>query len=156
MHIWVDGDACPYVIKDLLYRAANRWQIALTLVANQLLRTPASPYIHVLRVPLGFDVADHTIVQHVHAGDLVVTADIPLAAQVVEKGAHALNPRGQLYTPENIQEYLTMRHVMDELRQSGVNTGGPSPFSPRDRQAFANQLDRLLARSGKTGSDALG
>jgi len=156
MHIWVDGDACPYVIKDLLYRAANRWQIALTLVANQPLRTPASPYIHVLRVPPGFDVADHTIVQHVHAGDLVVTADIPLAAQVVEKGAHALNPRGQLYTPENIQEYLTMRHVMDELRQSGVNTGGPSPFSPRDRQAFANQLDRLLARSGKTGSDALG
>jgi uncharacterized protein len=156
MHIWVDGDACPYVIKDLLYRAANRWQIALTLVANQPLRTPASPYIHVLRVPLGFDAADHTIVQHVHAGDLVVTADIPLAAQVVDKGAHALNPRGQLYTPENIQEYLTMRHVMDELRQSGVNTGGPSPFSPRDRQAFANQLDRLLARSGKTGSDALG
>jgi uncharacterized protein len=156
MHIWVDADACPYVIKDLLYRAANRWQIALTLVANQPLRTPASPYIHVLRVPLGFDVADHTIVQHVHAGDLVVTADIPLAAQVVDKGAHALNPRGQLYTPENIQEYLTMRHVMDELRQSGVNTGGPSPFSPRDRQAFANQLDRLLARSGETGSDALG
>ena len=156
MHIWVDADACPYVIKDLLYRAANRWQIALTLVANQPLRTPASPYIHVLRVPLGFDVADHTIVQHVHAGDLVVTADILLAAQVVDKGAHALNPRGQLYTPENIQEYLTMRHVMDELRQSGVNTGGPSPFSPRDRQAFANQLDRLLARSGKTGSDALG
>jgi uncharacterized protein YaiI (UPF0178 family) len=156
MHIWVDADACPYVIKDLLYRAANRWQIALTLVANQPLRTPASPYIHVFRVPVGFDVADHTIVQHVHAGDLVVTADIPLAAQVVDKGAHALNPRGQLYTPENIQEYLTMRHVMDELRQSGVNTGGPSPFSPRDRQAFANQLDRLLAQARKTGSDALG
>jgi uncharacterized protein len=156
MHIWVDADACPYVIKDLLYRTANRLQIALTLVANQPLRTPASPYIHMLRVPVGFDVADHTIVQHVHAGDLVVTADIPLAAQVVDKGAHALNPRGQLYTPENIQEYLTMRHVMDELRQSGVNTGGPSPFSPRDRQAFANQLDRLLTRSGKTGSDTLG
>ena len=102
MHIWVDADACPYVIKDLLYRAANRLQIALTLVANQPLRTPASPFIHVLHVPAGFDVADHTIVHHVRAGDLVVTADIPLAAQVVAKGAHALNPRGEVYTPENI------------------------------------------------------
>ena len=156
MHIWVDADACPHVIKDLLYRAANRLQIALTLVANQPLRAPTSPYIHVLRVPAGFDVADHTIVQHVRAGDLVVTADIPLAAQVVAKGAHALNPRGQAYTPENIHEHLTMRHVMDELRQSGVETGGPSPFRPRDRQAFANQLDRLLAQAGNTGSDVTG
>jgi uncharacterized protein YaiI (UPF0178 family) len=114
----VDADACPKGIKDLLYRAADRWGIALTLVANQPLRTPPSPYLNVLRVAAGFDVADHTIVQHVRAGDLVVTADIPLAAQVVARDAHALNPRGQLYTQENIQEHLTMRHVMDELRQS--------------------------------------
>jgi uncharacterized protein YaiI (UPF0178 family) len=144
MHIWVDADACPKVIKDLLFRAADRWGISLTLVANQPLRTPSSPYIKVLQVPAGFDVADHIIVQHVRAGDLVVTADIPLAAQVLARGAHALNPRGTLYTRENMPEYLTMRHVMDELRQSGVDTGGPSPFSPRDRQMFANQLHRLL------------
>jgi uncharacterized protein YaiI (UPF0178 family) len=133
MHIWVDADACPHVIKDLLYRAANRWHMALTLVTNQPLRIPTSPHIHLLRVPAGFDGADQAIVRHVCAGDLVVTADIPLAAQVVAKGAHALNPRGQRYTPENIHEHLTMRHVMDELRQSGVETGGPSPFSARDR-----------------------
>ena len=156
MHIWVDADACPRVIKDLLCRAAHRLRIALTLVANQPLRPPPSPSIKVLRVSVGFDVADHAIVEHVRAGDLVMTADIPLAAQVVARGAHALNPRGQLYTPENIQEYLTMRHVMDELRQSGVDTDGPSPFSPRDRQAFANQLDRFLTSCGKTGLDATG
>lgn len=154
MHIWVDADACPHVIKDLLFRAANRLRIALTLVANQALCPPPSPYINVLRVAAGFDVADHTIVQHVRAGDLVVTADLPLAAQVVARGAHALNPRGQLYAQGNIQEHLTMRHVMDELRQSGVDTGGPSPFSRRDRQAFANQLERLLRSCGNAGSDA--
>jgi uncharacterized protein len=151
MHIWVDADACPHVIKDLLFRAADRWGISLTLVANQPLRTPPSPHIQVLQVSAGFDVADHTIAQHVRAGDLVVTADIPLAAQVIAKGGHALNPRGTLYTRENMAEHLTMRHVMDELRQSGVDTGGPSPFSPRDRQAFANQLDRVLTHVGKTG-----
>ena len=156
MHIWVDADACPHIIKDLLFRAADRLRIALTLVANQPLRTPPSPYINALRVSAGFDVADHTIVQHVRAGDLVVTADIPLAAQVVARGAHALNPRGQLYTPENIQEHLTMRHVMEELRQSSVDIGGPSPFSRRDQQAFANQLDRFLTPRGKAGSDATG
>ena len=156
MHIWVDADACPHVIKDLLYRAADRRHIALTLVTNQRLRTPASPYIAVLRVPAGFNVTDDAIVRRVRAGDLVVTADVPLAAEVVAKGAHALNPRGQCYTPENIHEHLTMRHVMDELRQSGVETGGPSPFSARDRQTFANQLDRLLTQSAKTGSDAPG
>jgi uncharacterized protein YaiI (UPF0178 family) len=156
MHIWVDADACPHVIKDLLYRAADRRRIELTLVANQPLRIPASPYIYLLRVPAGFDGADQAIVQRVRTGDLVVTADVPLAAQVVAKGASALNPRGQCYTPENIYEHLTMRHVMDELRQSGVETGGPSPFSPRDRQAFANQLDRLLTHSAQTGSDATG
>jgi uncharacterized protein YaiI (UPF0178 family) len=156
MHIWVDADACPHIIKDLLYRAADRRRIGLTLVTNQPLRTPASPYVHMLRVPVGFDGADRAIVQRVRAGDLVVTADVPLAAQVVAKGAYALNPRGQRYAPENIHEHLTMRHVLEELRQSGVETGGPSPFSPRDRQAFANQLDRLLTPSAKTGSDATG
>jgi uncharacterized protein YaiI (UPF0178 family) len=156
MHIWVDADACPHVMKDLLYRAAHRLNIALTLVANQPLRIPTSPYIHLLCVPAGFDGADQAIVQRVRAGDLVVTADIPLAAQVVAKGAYALNPRGQGYTPENIHEHLTMRHVRDELRQSGVQTGGPSPFSRRNRQASANQWDRLLTPSAKTGSDATG
>jgi uncharacterized protein len=156
MHIWVDADACPTVIKDLLCRAAARRQIALTLVANQPLRTPPSPYIHTLRVPAGFDGADHAIVQHVRAGDLVVTADLPLAARVVAKGGQALNPRGQLYTRENIHDHLTMRHVLDELRQSGIDTGGPAPFSPRDRQAFANQLDRWLTHAGRAGPEATG
>ena len=156
MHIWVDADACPKVIKDLLYRAANRWGISLTLVANQPLRIPPSPHIQVLQVPAGFDVADHTIAQHVREGDLVVTADIPLAAQVIAKGGQALNPRGTLYTRENMPEHLTIRHVMDELRQSGVDTKGPSPFSPRDRQAFANHLHRVLTHDRKTGSDTTG
>jgi uncharacterized protein len=156
MHIWVDADACPKGIKDLLYRAADRWGIALTLVANQPLRIPLSPHIQVLQVPAGFDVADHTIAQHVRAGDLVVTADIPLAAQVIAQGGQALNPRGTWYTRENIHEYLTMRHVMDELRQSGVNTGGPAPFSQRDRQAFANHLHHVLTHEGKTGSGPTG
>jgi uncharacterized protein len=151
MQIWVDADACPKVIKDLLFRAADRWGIALTLVANRPLRTPPLPHIQVLQVPAGFDVADRTIAQRVRAGDLVVTADLPLAAQVIARGGHALNPRGTLYTPENMPEHLTMRHVMDELRQSGVDTGGPSPFSPRDRQAFANQLDRVLTHVDRTG-----
>jgi uncharacterized protein YaiI (UPF0178 family) len=156
MHIWVHADACPHVIKELLYRAADRRHIALTLVTNQPLRIPTSPYIHLLRVPTGFDGADQAIIQHVRAGDLVVTADVPLAAEVVAKGVHALNPRGHGYTPENIHEHLTMRHVLEELRQSGVETGGPSPFSPRDRQAFANQLDRFLTPSARRGSDATG
>jgi uncharacterized protein YaiI (UPF0178 family) len=156
MHIWVDADACPHVIKHLLYRAADWRCIALTLVANHPLRTLASPSITVLRVPAGLNVTDDTIVRHVRAGDLVVTADVPPAAEVVAQGAHALNPRGQVYTPENLHEYLTMRHVMDELRQSGVQSGGPSPFSPRNRQAFANKFDRFLTQSAKIGSDATG
>ena len=156
MHIWVDADGCPKVIKDLLYRAAERWGIALTLVANHPLRIPPSPHIQVLQVPAGFDVADHAIAQQVQEGDLVVTADIPLAAQVIAQGGQALNPRGYLYTRENIHDHLTMRHVMDELRQSGVNTGGPAPFSQRDRQAFANQLHRVLTHDGKTGSGPTG
>jgi uncharacterized protein len=153
MHIWVDADACPKAIKDLLYRVADRRQVPLTLVTNQPLRLPSSPSITLFRVPPGFDAADHAIVQHVRAGDLVVTADLPLAAHVVAKGAQALNPRGTLYTPENMPEYLTMRHVMDELRQSGVDTGGPPPFNARDRQAFANQLDRWVTHACRTGAD---
>ncbi|MHB1175434.1 MAG: YaiI/YqxD family protein [Sulfuriferula sp.] len=146
MHIWVDADACPGVIKDILFRAAERAQISMTLVANQLLRTPPSPYIRALQVPRGFDVADNEIVQRLQAGDLVITADIPLAADVIEKSGHALNPRGEFYSKETIRALLTMRNFMDELRGSGVQTGGPAVFSNSDRQAFANQLDKFLAR----------
>lgn len=142
--IWVDADACPVVIKEILFRAAERAQVAVTLVANQQLRTPTSRYIRSIQVAGGFDVADDEIVQRVRAGDLVVTQDIPLAAQVIEKGALAINPRGELYTSETIAQQLTMRNFMDELRGSGVDTGGPAPFHPRDRQQFANQLDQWL------------
>jgi uncharacterized protein YaiI (UPF0178 family) len=150
MQIWVDADACPAVIKDILYRAALRKQVALILVANQPLRIPASPYIRSMRVAGGFDVADHKIVEQVQAGDLVITADIPLAADVVKKGGYALNPRGELYTKDNIQERLTVRNFLGELRNTGVNTGGPSPLNHSDRQAFANQLDRFLTQYAKT------
>lgn len=146
MQIWVDADACPSVIKDILYRAAQRKQIALTLVANQALRTPVSPYIRSLRVAGGFDVADHKIVELVESGDLVITADIPLAADVIKKGGYALNPRGDLYTADNIQERLTLRNFLGELRNTGVQTGGPPPLNHSDRQAFANQLDRFLTQ----------
>lgn len=146
MRIWVDADACPGVIKDILYRAAERAELHLILVANQVLRTPASPWIRVVQVARGFDVADNHIANAVESGDLVITADIPLAAGVVEKGASALNPRGDLYSRENVRELLDMRNFMDTLRSTGVETGGPSPFSHADRQAFANQLDRFLAR----------
>jgi uncharacterized protein YaiI (UPF0178 family) len=147
MQIWVDADACPNVIKDILFRAATRARVSLTLVANQLLRTPPSPYIKAIQVPSGFDVADSKIVQQLQPGDLVITADIPLAALVIEKGGHALNPRGEFYTTENICERLTMRNFMDELRNTGVNTGGPAVLSLSDRQAFANQLDRFLTKT---------
>lgn len=147
MQIWVDADACPAVIKDILYRAAQRKKLMLTLVANQALRTPVSPYIHSLRVAGGFDVADHKIVELVEAGDLVITADIPLASDVIKKGAYALNPRGDLYTVDNIQERLTLRNFLGELRNTGVQTGGPSPLNHSDRQAFANQLDRFLTQN---------
>lgn len=146
MHIWVDADACPNLIKEILFRAAERVQIPLTLVANQYLRTPPAKLIRAVQVPAGFDVADNHIVQQVREGDLVITADIPLAAEVVEKKALALNPRGELYTKENIQQRLTMRNFMDELRASGVDTGGPATMNAQDRQAFANQLDRILAQ----------
>ncbi|MDK9725376.1 MAG: YaiI/YqxD family protein [Sterolibacteriaceae bacterium MAG5] len=145
MQIWVDADACPGVIKEILYRAAERTRRPLVLVANQWLKVPPSPYIRSVQVPKGFDVADRHIADAVQSGDLVVTADIPLAAAVLEKGARALNPRGELYTPDNIRQLLDMRNFMDTLRSSGVETGGPPAFSHADRQAFANQLDRLLA-----------
>jgi uncharacterized protein YaiI (UPF0178 family) len=147
MQIWVDADACPNVIKDILFRAATRAHVSLTLVANQLLRTPPSPYIKAIQVPSGFDVADSKIVQQLQPGDLVITADIPLAALVIEKSGHALNPRGEFYTTENIRERLAMRNFMDELRNTGVNTGGPAVLSLSDRQAFANQLDRFLTKT---------
>lgn len=146
MKIWVDADACPGVIKDILFRAAERTQIITTLVANQLLRVPPSPFIRALQVPAGFDVADSRIVQEVQPGDLVITADIPLAAQVIDKQAHALNPRGEFYTPENMRERLAMRNFMEELRGSGVDISGPSSLNHGDRQAFAAQLDRFLSK----------
>ncbi|MCE5233057.1 MAG: YaiI/YqxD family protein [Mizugakiibacter sp.] len=146
MQIWVDADACPNPIKEILFRAAERAQVAVTLVANQWLRTPPSRFVRALQVPGGIDVADSEIVQRTAAGDLVVTQDIPLAALVLAKGALALNPRGELYTPDTIAQRLSMRNFMDELRGTGVDTGGPAAFHPRDRQAFANQLDRWLAQ----------
>jgi len=150
MQIWVDADACPAVIKDILYRAAQRAQVVLILVANKSLRIPASPYIRSVLVAGGFDVADHKIVEALQAGDLVITADIPLAADVIKKGGYALNPRGELYTNDNIQERLTMRNFLGELRNTGIVTGGPPPLNLSDRQAFANQLDRFLTRYAKT------
>ncbi len=146
MHIWVDADACPVVIKEILYRVAERTKLPLTLVANQWLKTPPYPSIRAIQVPKGFDVADNYIVDQAVSGDLVITADIPLAAGAIEKGALALNPRGELYTKENIKQTLDMRNFMETLRNSGVETGGPPAFNQADRQNFANQLDRLLAK----------
>ena len=146
MQIWVDADACPNVIKEILFRAAQRMAVELVLVANKPLRTPSSPYIRSIQVPAGFDVADKEIEQRLASGDLVITADIPLAAAAIERGAHALNPRGELYTTDNIRERLGMRNLMDDLRSSGVDTGGPATLNQSDRQVFANQLDRFLTR----------
>jgi uncharacterized protein YaiI (UPF0178 family) len=148
MQIWIDADACPKVIKEILYRVAERLAIMVMLVANKPLHTPSSPFIRSMVVAAGFDMADNRIVELVQPDDLVVTADIPLAASVIERGAHALNPRGELYTRENIRERLNMRDFMDQLRSTGVQTGGPSVLSLSDRQAFANQLDRFLNRKG--------
>ncbi len=148
MKIWVDADACPGVIKDILFRAAERTGVALTLVANQPIAVPKVAHITAIRVAPGFDVADNAIVQRVAAGDLVITGDIPLAAEVIDKGVHALNPRGELYDPGTIRSKLNMRDFMDTLRTSGVQSGGPPPLGQRERQAFANNLDRLLARHG--------
>jgi len=146
MTIWVDADACPGVIKDILYRAAQRASLQVTLVANRALQVPRSPWISMVQVPRGFDVADNHIVEVAAAGDLVITADIPLAAAAVGKGAGALNPRGELYTKDNVQGLLDMRNFMDTLRSSGVETGGPPALSNSDRQMFAAQLDRWIAR----------
>jgi uncharacterized protein YaiI (UPF0178 family) len=153
MQIWVDADACPKLIKEILFRAAERTQVPVILVANKLHWTPPSPFVRAMRVPRGFDVADWEIVEKIEAGDLVVTADIPLASAVIDRGGHALDPRGVLYTGDNIQERLAMRNFMDQLRASGVETGGPAPWRPGDTRAFANQLDRLLSARGKPDRD---
>ena len=151
MQIWVDGDACPAEIKELLFRAAKKREVQVTLVANQPLFTPGSKFIDFILVPGGANVADQKIVELMSAEDLVITADIPLAALVVEKGGQALNPRGELYTADNIGERLAVRDLMDDLRGSGMVTGGPSNYSPKDRQAFANQLDRWLTKAKLAG-----
>jgi len=148
MHILVDADALPGPIREILFRAAQRLRLRLTLVANKILQVPGSEFISAIRVGQGFDVVDEAIVEMVEAGDLVITADIPLAAKVIEKDAHALNPRGELYTKDTIQSRLTMRNLLSELRSAGVNTGGPPPLSQRDRQAFANSLDIFLTSRG--------
>lgn len=150
--IWVDADACPVVIKEILFRAADRARIPVTLVANQPVRRAVSPYIHFVQVPAGLNVADTRIVELMQAGDLVITADVPLAASVIEKGGTALDPRGTLYTKENVRERLSMRNFLEELRGGGVNTGGPGTLSQRERQLFANQLDRWLSKVLPTAS----
>ena len=149
MKIWVDADACPGVVKEILFRAADRTGVQLTLVANQALNTPSSPNVNSVQVPRGFDVADDEIVKRLEAGDLVITSDIPLAAEVIEKGGHALSPRGEMHTTENIRARLNMRDFLDTMRSSGVEMGGgPAAFSQRDKQTFANELDRFLTKFG--------
>jgi uncharacterized protein YaiI (UPF0178 family) len=146
MQIWVDADACPLVIKEILYRAAQRAQIPTTLVSNMALRTPPSPFIKTVRVAKGFDGADQRILQEMQPGDLVITADLPFAAEVVARGGVALDPRGDLYSEDNVQERLAMRNLMQALRSGGELVGGPAPLRPSDRHLFANQLDRFLKR----------
>jgi uncharacterized protein len=146
VQIWVDADACPQVIKEILFRAAERARVLTTLVSNMALRTPPSPFIKSIRVAKGFDGADHRIAQEVQPGDLVITADIPLAAEVITRGADALDPRGELYSEDNIRERLAVRNLLQELRSGGEIIGGPAPFSQSDRRLFANHLDRVLAR----------
>jgi len=150
MQIWVDADACPVVIREILFRAAERTGITMTLVANKPVRLPVAQNLRFVQVPAGFDAADKRIVELMVPGDLVITADVPLAAAAIDKGGVALNPRGELYTSENVRERLSVRNFLDELRGSGVNTGGPAALSQRERQMFANQLDRLLARQVKS------
>jgi len=146
MHIWVDADACPAVIKEILFRASQRTQIPMTLVANHAMRIPNQPQLRFIQVTPGFDVADNFIVQQLQPGNIVITADIPLAAEVIEKKGVAINPRGTLYTESNIRQRLAMRNFMEEMRSIGQASGGPPPLSQTDRQAFANSLDRLLAK----------
>ncbi|PAJ74238.1 hypothetical protein CJF42_11655 [Pseudoalteromonas sp. NBT06-2] len=147
MKIWVDADACPVVIKEILFRAADRKKIQVTLVANQYIKTPPSRFINQIQVSSGFDVADDEIVKRMQARDLVITGDIPLAAEIIEKEGIALNPRGELYTTENIKQRLNIRDFMDTMRASGVHTSGQAPLSQTDRQNFANNLDRILAKA---------
>ncbi|WP_404369028.1 YaiI/YqxD family protein [Marinobacter sp.] len=149
MPIWVDADACPVVVKEILCRAAERWQITTTFVANQPIRVPPSPFLKTRQVPQGFDVADDEIVQQLSPGDLVITQDIPLAAEAIEKGADVFNPRGQAFTKENIRQRLAMRNFMEEMRNAGQFSGGAAAFSQSDRKAFADQLDRWLQRHGR-------
>lgn len=149
MKIWVDADACPGVVKEILFRAAERTGTALTLVANHPMHVPRSRLIDFLSVSAGFDEADNEIVRRLEPGDLVITADIPLAADAIKKGGQALSPRGELYTSDNIRARLSMRDFMDTLRSSGVDTGGPSAFNQADRKAFADNLDRILGRAGR-------
>ncbi len=151
MQIWVDADACPTVIREILFRAAERTGVSMTLVANKPVRLPASGNVRFVQVPKSFDAADKRIVELMEAGDLVVTADVPLAAWAIDKGGTALNPRGELYTKENVRERLSVRNFLDELRSGGVNTGGPPALSQRERQLFANQLDTWLAKRAKIG-----
>ncbi|RNL66701.1 YaiI/YqxD family protein [Zhongshania marina] len=146
MTIWVDADACPVVVRDILFKAATRTKVTLTLIANQMLRVPPLPNITAVQVSSGFDVADNEIVRRAMQGDLVITSDIPLAAEVIEKGALALSPRGELLTADNVKGRLMMRDFMDTMRSSGVHSGGAAAYSAADKQAFANQLDRYLAR----------
>lgn len=149
MNIWVDADACPVAIKEILYRAADKRKIATTFVANQLLKIPNSTYLDFIQVEAGFDVADNKIVKMLKKDDLVITADIPLAVEVIEKEALALNPRGELYTKENVRAKLNMRDFMETMRSGGLVMGGPPPLNNRDKQNFANQLDRLLTKHQK-------
>ncbi len=149
MQIWVDADACPVVIREILCRAAERTGVLLTLVANKAVRLPGRPNIQFVQVPPGLDAADKRIIELMQAEDLVITADVPLAAAVIEHGGVALNPRGELYTRENVREHLSVRNFLDELRGSGVNTGGPAALSQRERAQFANQLDRLLSKRAR-------
>ena len=149
MKIWVDADACPVVIKDILFKAANRAQIVTTLIANHYIKTPPSPFIKFVQVQSGFDIADDEIVKRVQKKDLVITSDIPLADEVITKLALALSPRGELYSKENIKSRLNIRDFMDTMRASGVHTGGPSAMSQTDRQNFANHLDRIIQQAQK-------
>ena len=149
MHIWVDADACPVAIKEILYRAAVRAEVPLTLVANKSLNVPRSRFIRALQVERGFDIADAEIAQRLAPGDLVITADVPLAAEVIARGGHAINPRGERYTPDNVREHLAMRDLLAKLRETGVQTSGPAPLDQTDRKRFADQLDRFLTRQAR-------
>ena len=151
MKIWVDADACPVVIKEILYRAAERVEVQMILVANRPLQIPQSPWVKFIQVASGLDVADNEIIKRLTAGDLVITSDIPLAAEVIEKGGIGLNPRGELYSVDNVRDRLSMRDFMDTLRSCGIDTGGPSAFSQSDRKSFASHLDKILSKYSKNG-----